>query len=979
MDVIGTGLKTGLADKDRSIQHQAMNCLNLFSLVDEARGEKIMSKLTPSARKVYLGKYPTKRKTSVLLDSSNLKKLIGDKKKKDKKAATLKDKRSGPKRSSVKGIRTQKDEQKDKPKKKPSKKNGVKTPKGGKGKGTKGGKGSKGSKGGKNKANGTSKGGKSKSTNDDTKSDDSKESGSVGENKNDPETPEILDGNMLNGILNDDVDLKELDNDQPRRGKKSRNNKSFIENINFTADLFDPNNELDDYDENKDDGNEDPNAPEHNKPQSGDGDDDDDDDDADIDTLLNQQAGDDNDSNDPLTPNNRDDNDANYDNIGENNNNNNNENTSTDNGDVDTDDDDSDARDLIESFLDLKDPQINWKMIEFLSKDNMTHLLMSYISRMPGGPKFFKGKLDIDVNDKIPETLPLYSEQEDEIRATQLSYSLMRILSNEHAAETVKSFLLRKCADICIHALAVFHPKSKGNVYHGRVVLEILLNHWPKSFMGSLTNNKQIQVLLKCALFRNLHQGNLNSFFLDLICYRPQQNNKIGQIQPVKKSLIKMFNSWKFMEYLLKAATIAKHGDDVATKYATFFIDMVARCASIPEASELFLGHENLIIDSFMNGLLNNDKSRTLWHRISCGQTLVQFLDISSRPTIVDPAQAMAGVLGVVPPEPNPNVLHPMFDKSLKRLHEYIPKMCDKISQEMDLKSIKLANGIVKKPFGQVKLNCLELLTVSADFAQFQCGHVLNKLEKKFWAAILDMAFIHNNNNMFLCHFRRLIHLSMIFRRRFLKFLFTKCQMLERFIKFYHAHTPRCTLHGYILQMLWDIYNHDQRDDEPNNDELNNNNNNDDDDIDDNESTGSLIVNEDVDEDGNPLSPRSRERQKNNNNNNNNNSNDDDIDMNEEFTEEDLILRPNFSKDPEDQWDIVQFFDTNKTWAEFLIPLTEQMELQNNAEQQVPNQNTQGQDQLNDLLKNLLNTNDDDDDNNDSSESSDSSDDDDDE
>merc|ERR1719229_1160301 len=142
-------------------------------------------------------------------------------------------------------------------------------------------------------------------------------------------------------------------------------------------------------------------------------------------------------------------------------------------------------------------------------------------------------ELDIDFEEKIPQTLPLYSDSVEEIRATQLSYSLMRILSNEHAAETVKSFLLRKCQEICLHALAVFHPLSSGNVYHGRVVLEILLNHWPKSFMAALANQRHIESLLKCALFRNLHQGNLNSFFLDLICFRAQQQ-KLGQIQPVK-------------------------------------------------------------------------------------------------------------------------------------------------------------------------------------------------------------------------------------------------------------------------------------------------------------------------------------------------------------------------------------------------------------------------------------------------------------
>jgi len=186
---------------------------------------------------------------------------------------------------------------------------------------------------------------------------------------------------------------------------------------------------------------------------------------------------------------------------------------------------DDDARDLIESFLDLKDPQINWKMIEFLSKDNMTHLLMSYISRMPQGPKIWQADLDIDFEEKIPPTLPLYSEEADEIRATQLSYSLMRILSNEHAAETVKSFLLRKCQEICLHALAVFHPSSAGNVYHGRVVLEILLNHWPKSFMAALANQRHIQSLLKCALFRNLHQGNLNSFFFRFDLFSTQYEN----------------------------------------------------------------------------------------------------------------------------------------------------------------------------------------------------------------------------------------------------------------------------------------------------------------------------------------------------------------------------------------------------------------------------------------------------------------------
>merc|ERR1719464_2134726 len=100
---------------------------------------------------------------------------------------------------------------------------------------------------------------------------------------------------------------------------------------------------------------------------------------------------------------------------------------------------------------------------------------------------------------------------------------------------------------------------------------------------------------------------------------------------------------------------------------------------------------------------------------------------------------------------------------------------------------------------------------------------------------------------MFLCHFRRLIHLSMIFRRRFLKHLFENDQMLERFVDFYqNKPLPRTTLHGYILQMLWDIYNHDQReedeeDEEPENEE---DATSDDPDM---EQRDSVVINEDID------------------------------------------------------------------------------------------------------------------------------------
>merc|ERR1711902_160973 len=82
-------------------------------------------------------------------------------------------------------------------------------------------------------------------------------------------------------------------------------------------------------------------------------------------------------------------------------------------------------------------------------------------------------------------------------------------------------------------------------------------------------------------------------------------------------------------------------------------------------------------------------------------------------------------------------------------------------------------------------------------------------------------------------------------------------------------------------------------------------------------------------------------------------------DESEEFGD-DVVLKPNFSKAPEDQWDIVKFFNNNKVWKQFIVTVSIQMGIQAPAEMQVPNSNVNANDkQLDQLLQNLLGPNND--------------------
>jgi len=50
----------------------------------------------------------------------------------------------------------------------------------------------------------------------------------------------------------------------------------------------------------------------------------------------------------------------------------------------------------------------------------------------------------------------------------------------------------------------------------------------------------------------------------------------------------------------------------------------------------------------------------------------------------------------------------------------------------------------------------------------------------------------------------------------------------------------------------------------------------------------------------------------------------------------DFVLKPNFSTEPEDQWDIVKYLESHAKWPDFSQVLTHEMEVQMSVETQVP-------------------------------------------
>merc|ERR1712129_374241 len=72
---------------------------------------------------------------------------------------------------------------------------------------------------------------------------------------------------------------------------------------------------------------------------------------------------------------------------------------------------------------------------------------------------------------------------------------------------------------------------------------------------------------------------------------------------------------------------------------------------------------------------------------------------------------------------------------------------------------------------------------------------------------VLDLAFAHSTNNLFLSKFRALMGVLKVHCVAQLKYLVVECAMMARFQQFYEdASRPRVALHAYIVAVVWDVY-----------------------------------------------------------------------------------------------------------------------------------------------------------------------------
>merc|ERR1712228_1122437 len=92
MDALSNGLKQGLNDKDREVTFEAMNVLNLFSLLEETKADRLIAKMSTSTRKLFDSKYGQAKNKNSKKKLNNLKTPKSTKRQRSKSPAAKKKK-----------------------------------------------------------------------------------------------------------------------------------------------------------------------------------------------------------------------------------------------------------------------------------------------------------------------------------------------------------------------------------------------------------------------------------------------------------------------------------------------------------------------------------------------------------------------------------------------------------------------------------------------------------------------------------------------------------------------------------------------------------------------------------------------------------------------------------------------------------------------------------------------------------------------
>lgn len=433
-------------------------------------------------------------------------------------------------------------------------------------------------------------------------------------------------------------------------------------------------------------------------------------------------------------------------------------------------------RSLLLKLLELDEPTITAKMVDFLLMEGVCDLLLSFITQLDKGPR--------------------PSPQNYDNEGLKLSYKAAILITADEPGDALFNFLNRKAGHIAKRVFEVFQDNSAGSFYHAARVLETVLRMFPVDTYKAITDDGRLEERMN-SLLRHVGCVPVADVIVMLVCMSPISRQSHLYVTAAK-------NRWMFlsglasMRFMLQVTAVAAHpethcwtdGYVSAAQHASAAVQVLQELVekfSLEDSGELLLqpfGHCAELFDLLINCSLGlpdgfDDFSdsfaaipigfeetipRCVYLRCLC-YLLKRSANREIAVYVANSGRAPSAVMV-------PNKLHslrPLILEHVKRRMRSVHKILIALAEDDDdcsanedkekthdfpSSSVAYPGHVVKKSFSDYRVLLMEffVLMIEAD------SDVAPEVPLELWKAIVNLIFLYPHNNIYHSMFFRTLY-----------------------------------------------------------------------------------------------------------------------------------------------------------------------------------------------------------------------------
>lgn len=439
---------------------------------------------------------------------------------------------------------------------------------------------------------------------------------------------------------------------------------------------------------------------------------------------------------------------------------------------------DSRNRQLLCKMLELEEPVITPKMVDFLLQDGVCELLLSFITQIGTGQ---------------PRPLP----SEGGLETLRLSYKACYVLSSHEPSEAMLAFLSKKASLITRNIFEIFRDDSAGSFYHAYRIIECLLRCYPGDVYDGISGDGNGASRIE-SMLRYIGFSPVGELVLIIVSLSPLSRMNSMFVMSSK-------NRWQFYEQLsdwillLRICEVIIHSQDLCrtdlyvdadmhSLAATQLLQELIEKLSLEDNGEILLqplGYTPALLESLIDSCLGKSVSISsrrsssslkgdnqtdlapdaslpkgsnvpLSRRKSSVRLLCFLLRRASEPQIVC---ISAGVGGAPTPIVTANRLYPLRNQILNRIGRRMTDLFNVLltyDEDLQYSQSILTTSVIftRKPaFTSLRILLVELMILMVE----NDDNISSFIPASLWRIMAGWVNTYHQNNIYHALFYRLV------------------------------------------------------------------------------------------------------------------------------------------------------------------------------------------------------------------------------